>query len=52
MQELIGRLIRCAVPRDSAVFLCHHFLRVGGIAAVVKYVEDVEAECRGEMDIV
>lgn len=52
MQEMVRRLIDCAMPRDSAVFLCCHFLRVGGMAAVVKYVEDVEAECRGEMDTV
>ena len=46
MKELVARLIRCAVPRETAVFLCRHFLRVGGIAAFEKYVEEVEAECR------
>jgi len=50
MQELIARLIRCAVPRDAAVFLARHFLGEGGIVAFERYVEEVEAECRVEMD--
>lgn len=52
MQELIARLIKCAIPRETAVFLCRHFLREGGIVAFEQYVEAVEAECRGEMDAV
>lgn len=46
MQELIARLIRCCVPRETAVFLGRHFLRAGGIVAFEQYVEEVEAECR------
>lgn len=50
MQELIARLIRCCVPRETTVFLGRHFLRAGGIVAFEQYVEEVEAECRVEMD--
>lgn len=50
VQDLIARLIRCSIPRETAVFLCRHFLRAGGIVAFEQYVEAVEAECRVEMD--
>ncbi len=52
MQELIARLIRCAIPRESAVFLCRYYARRGGLGAAEKYVEAVEEECRVEMDSV
>lgn len=52
MRELIERLIRCAVPMETAVFLCRHFLCNGGVSAFERYVEEVEEECRVEMDAV
>ena len=52
MQELIARLIRCAIPRSTALFLRDYFLRNGGIVAFEQYVEAVEAECRVEMEAV
>ena len=52
MRELIARLIRCAVPREAAVFLSRYFLRHGGRAAFEKYVTEVEKECRVKLDAI
>lgn len=50
MQDLIARLIRCAVPRETAVFLSRYFRHHGGLAAFEQYVTDVEEECRVKLD--
>lgn len=52
MQELIARLIRCAMPRETAVFLSRYFLHHGGQEAFEKYVNEVEEECRVKLDAI
>lgn len=47
MQELIARLIRCGVPRITALFLCNHYLKQKKPKEFERYVEAVEEECRG-----
>ena len=52
MSELIARLIRCSVPRETAVFLCRYYMKHGGMKRFEQYVEAVEDECRGAMDTI
>ena len=50
VQELMARLIRCGIPRKTALTICLYFRRKEGIKTLRKYVEEVERECNGTLD--
>ena len=51
MQEFVARLIRCGIPRVTAVCICNHFKRENKLADLALYVDAVEAECREQLDL-
>ena len=50
MTELIYRMIRCGIPRVTAVCICNHFKRENKLDDLALYVDAVEAECREWME--
>lgn len=44
MQEFVARLIKCGVPRCTAVFICTRYRKMNKMDELAQYVDDVERE--------
>lgn len=45
MRDYIARLIKCGIPRVTAVCICNYFKKRHQLVELAHYVDAVESEC-------
>lgn len=50
MQEYVARLIKCGVPRCTAVYICSRYRRLNQMVELSRYVDDVEKEANAALE--
>lgn len=52
MREFVARLIKCGIPRMTALCICNYFKRRHQIDELKHYIDAVERECNDDLDAI
>jgi hypothetical protein len=50
VRDFVARLIKCGIPRMTAVCICNYFKRRHQIDELKHYIDAVERECNDDLD--